>query len=205
MLNAVIPNFESELETLQHLGPSGFILVINMTYAGPEHFYSAYPLEWQQIYQDEGHTITDPVMHWVMTHSGYTRWSDIRFPDLRQIMKRARQFDINYGAVFSNKVHRKRSLMSIARADRELTDDELELLNAKFLRYTDLMVGQCGLTDKEKEVLRALQGGSGYKEIASDLDISVPTVKARAEKARIKLGAKTTTQAVALATARRYI
>ena len=44
-----------------------------------------------------------------------------------------------------------------------------------------------------------------YPEIAALLGISVPTVKVRVEKARTKLGARNTAQAVAIAVRRNYI
>ncbi|WP_095588453.1 autoinducer binding domain-containing protein [Actibacterium ureilyticum] len=161
MIEAVIPNFDSELETLQHLGPSGFVLVFNMTFTGPEDFYSSYPAEWQQIYQDEALTITDPIMHWVMTHSGFARWSDIRFPDPGQIMKRARQYDMNFGAVFSAELDGKRCLMTLARADREFTEEELELLHSKFQRYLTFMAAGCGSDQPLAEAPRPQKAVAG--------------------------------------------
>ncbi len=44
-----------------------------------------------------------------------------------------------------------------------------------------------------------------YPEAAALLEVSVPTIKARVEKARGKLGARNVTQAVALAIQRRLI
>jgi DNA-binding NarL/FixJ family response regulator len=55
------------------------------------------------------------------------------------------------------------------------------------------------LTAREREVLRLLAEGGSYGEIGSALFLSADTVRAHAHHAMTKLGAKTRTQAVALA------
>jgi len=55
------------------------------------------------------------------------------------------------------------------------------------------------LTGRERDVLRLLAEGGSYGEIASKLFLSPDTVRAHAHHAMTKLGAKTRTQAVALA------
>ncbi len=55
------------------------------------------------------------------------------------------------------------------------------------------------LSEREREVLRLLAEGSSYAEIGSKLFLSPDTVRAHAQRAMTKLGAKTRTQAVAVA------
>ena len=55
------------------------------------------------------------------------------------------------------------------------------------------------LTGRERDVLRLLAEGGSYGEIGSTLFLSADTVRAHAQHAMTKLGAKTRTQAVALA------
>lgn len=55
------------------------------------------------------------------------------------------------------------------------------------------------LSNREREVLRLLAEGGSYGEIGSALFLSADTVRAHAHHAMTKLGAKTRTQAVALA------
>jgi DNA-binding NarL/FixJ family response regulator len=55
------------------------------------------------------------------------------------------------------------------------------------------------LSDREREVLRMLAEGGSYAEIGSQLFLSPDTVRAHAQRAMTKLGARTRTQAVALA------
>ena len=55
------------------------------------------------------------------------------------------------------------------------------------------------LTDRERQVLRLLSDGSSYAEIGSQLFLSPDTVRAHAQRAMTKLGARTRTHAVAVA------
>jgi DNA-binding NarL/FixJ family response regulator len=55
------------------------------------------------------------------------------------------------------------------------------------------------LSEREREVLRLLAEGGSYAEIGSALFLSPDTVRAHAQRAMTKLGARTRTHAVALA------
>ena len=55
------------------------------------------------------------------------------------------------------------------------------------------------LSEREREVLRLLAEGGSYAEIGSTLYLSPDTVRAHAQRAMTKLGARTRTQAVAVA------
>ena len=55
------------------------------------------------------------------------------------------------------------------------------------------------LSEREREVLRMLAEGGSYAEIGSKLFLSPDTVRAHAQRAMTKLGARTRTQAVAVA------
>lgn len=55
------------------------------------------------------------------------------------------------------------------------------------------------LSPREREVLRMLADGAAYAEIGAKLYLSPDTVRAHAQRAMTKLGARTRTEAVALA------
>lgn len=55
------------------------------------------------------------------------------------------------------------------------------------------------LSEREREVLRMLAEGGSYAEIGSTLYLSPDTIRAHAQRAMTKLGARTRTQAVAVA------
>jgi DNA-binding NarL/FixJ family response regulator len=55
------------------------------------------------------------------------------------------------------------------------------------------------LSEREREVLRMLAEGGSYAEIGSQLHLSPDTIRAHSQRAMAKLGARTRTQAVAVA------
>jgi DNA-binding NarL/FixJ family response regulator len=55
------------------------------------------------------------------------------------------------------------------------------------------------LSERERQVLRMLAKGGSYAEIGSSLFLSPDTVRAHAQRAMTKLGARTRTEAVAVA------
>jgi DNA-binding NarL/FixJ family response regulator len=59
--------------------------------------------------------------------------------------------------------------------------------------------GKQQLSERERQVLRMLAEGGSYTEIGAELYLSPDTVRAHAQRAMTKLGARTRTQAVAVA------
>lgn len=205
MLHDLIPNFDEEIARMHELAPTGWIMGFNLTYRGPEHLHNAYPDAWRRIYEDRNYFFGDPIAMWTMTHDGSARWSEVRIPDLRGVMNAARSFRLNYGVAISRKVAGKRSFLTLSHPDREFTDDEISMAQARFTLWTDLVTNRAALTAGELEVLRCFRDGLGQSDTADNLGIAESTVKQRALKACSKLGAKTRTQAVAIAVARNYL
>ena len=61
------------------------------------------------------------------------------------------------------------------------------------------------LSEREREVLRLLAEGGSYADIGASLFLSPDTVRAHAQRAMLKLGARTRTQAVAVALREAFI
>ena len=199
---------DAVLPTLRLLGPAGFILVFNLNLRGYESFHSEYPKAWQQEYEERNYGWGDPVLLWAMATTGDARWSAIRWPDLKGVMEASRRFGINFGAVFSRRGaagETRKTVLSLARSDREFTDEEMMLLS----RLMDGLVEEVGLdrnlSAKEIDALRHLRDGLTYKETAEALGIAVSTVKFRLSMARRKLGASSNSNALYVALQRNLI
>jgi LuxR family transcriptional regulator, quorum-sensing system regulator SdiA len=205
MLSSLIPNHDAEMAWLGTYGTAGYVVAFNMTLRGPEHLHTTYPQEWVDLYQKRNYFFRDPVNIWTFLHSGDKRWSEIVVPDTRDVMREAARFGLVHGAIFSRIRGFRKSFMSVARADRELTDAEIAALSAKFDSWTDMVIGAPALTSGEIEVLRGLKDGLERAELAERLGISESGVKQRLSKACGKLRARTATQAVAIAVARNYL
>lgn len=204
MIGTLIPAFEDELKTLGSIGNAGFFMGFGINLRGAEYMHVGYPDVWRDEYEEGNYYIADPIVIWVFTQKGYRRWSEVKIPDVRGVMDKARAHGLVYGAVFSTVVNKKRCFLTVARDDRELSDIELEILQARFETWSNIVMGRASLTEGELDVLRLLRDGAAQKEIADELQLSETAIKKRALSACRKLGAKSRTQAVAIAVGRKY-
>ena len=199
-LDAILP-------VLRHLGPNGSIFLFNWGWRGPEFSHSEYPVQWQREYEAKNYTWADPVLRSAMLHVGDRRWSEVevsRGPDELGVLAAAQRHGLNYGAICSRGAIRK-SVLSVARADRELDDGEMRLLSTTFDRLVaDTTIGG-GLTKAELETLRLFRDGLSYKEMADILSLGTSTVKLRLEKCRLKLGGRSNVHALSLAIQRNLL
>ena len=206
MLHDLIPNFDKEIAALHDMAPSGFIMGFNLTYQGPEHLFNAYPEAWRDIYQERNYFFSDPIARWTIEQEGWVRWSAVKKSALDMpFMHAAQQFGLNYGVAISRKTDLKRSFLTLAHPSKEFTDEQIIKVVTKFNTWTDLVLNRASLTAGELDVLAGLRDGLGQRAVAEKLGIAEATVTQRAQKACSKLGAKSRTQAVAIAVAKNYI
>jgi len=205
MLSSIIPNFDTELETIDKIANKGIVIAWNTVYSGAEYLYSSYPEEWTTLYHSKSLQFLDPVIWWAIRNTGDCRWGDVGYVDIGRIFKKARAYDMNYGAIFSRMKNNKKSILFTARNDRDLTDQEMAELSVQWDRMTDALVENIDLTDGEMQVLRLLRDGYNYPEVSRILDVSVSGIKKRVSKAMQKLNAKTPTHAVSIAIIRSYL
>lgn len=200
-----ITPLDNIIPTLRLLAPQGFVFVHSIGMKGPEFVHSEFPKAWQVAYEKQNFMWRDPILLWSVTgRGGDKRWSDIDHIDLMGVMDAAKGFGLNFGAIFTRGTIKK-SVLSLARTDREFTDEEMTLLSSMMTQLmTDVSLDR-GLSHQELETLRLLRDGLAHKEIATTLAISVSAVKFRLNNARQKLGAQSNVHALALALQRNLI
>jgi len=205
VIESMIPNFEAEAAFLDHLAPSGYTLAFNVGFQGAELFRSSFPQKWQERYESRAYYFTDPVLIWSITKVGRKRWSELKLPDVRGIFAEAKEFGLSYGVVISTNIGGSKSVLTAARDDREFSDEELDLLQAKLEYMAGCASPKGGLSDGELAVFRELANGASIQETAETLGISKAAVNKRIDKAKQKLHAKSTMQAVSIAASKNYI
>jgi LuxR family transcriptional regulator len=184
------------------LAPSGYYIALRIGFAFPIAERNALPPEWVQHYTRQGFMLHDPVIRWLYANTGATRWSAIATADPHGIMEQARRYGLCYGAAISLRDPRDpgvRSFGSFARADREYSDGELAALAAELAALHAAFAPPENLTNAELEALALVKSGLLMKQIAARLGVSEGAVKQRLRNAKLKLGAKTASQAAAKA------
>lgn len=185
------------------LAPAGYYIALRIGFAFPLAEHNALPQAWTEHYTRLNFMLFDPVMQWLYSNSGATRWSEITFSDPRGVLVSALEHGLNYGVAicFDDPGPKgQRSFGTFCRHDREFTDEEIEILQRKLERLHIAMAPPTNLTKAELEALRMVKEGLLVKEIASRLGVTEGAVKQRLKSAKTKLGAKTSSQAVSAAT-----
>lgn len=191
-----------ETQQIEELAPAGYYLALRIGFAFPVEEVNALPTEWIEHYTKNGLMLFDPVMRWAYGTTGSKRWSEMDLDDPRKVLGQAQTFGLRYGvavSVFDGNAAGQRSIGSFSRSDREFFDLEIQLLLAFVKRRHAELAPPTNVTMAELEALGMVRDGKRLKEIAFDLGVTEGAVKQRLRNAKVKLGAKTSTQAAAMA------
>lgn len=187
---------------IAQLAPAGHYISLRIGFAVPVEEVNELPADWIRHYTENRYMLFDPVVQWVYSNVGAIRWSNLTENDPRRILNQAKSFGMPYGvavSVFDGNKQGQRSYGTFARADREFEDLEIRVLQAYLARRHKEMAPPTNLTKAELEALDMVRKGLRLKEIAFQLGVSEGAVKQRLKNAKLKLGAKTGSQAASLA------
>lgn len=189
-------------EEIGQLAPSGYYIALRIGFAFPMEEVNAFPSDWISHYTNQRFMLFDPIVRWAYGNVGTCRWSEMPLDDPKRIIAQAQTFGMRFGvtvSIFESGADAQRSFASFTRGDREYTDLEVKLLKAYLTRRHSETAPPTNLTRAELEALGMVKDGKRLKEIAYELSVSEGAVKQRLKNAKLKLGAKTGTQAAALA------
>jgi len=189
-------------EEIGQLAPSGHYVALRIGFAFPMEEVNAFPPDWISHYTKQRFMLFDPIVRWAYSNVGAVRWSELSDDDPKRIIAQAQTFGMRYGvtvSVFDSTADAQRSFASFTRSDREYADLEIKLLLAYLTRRHNETAPPTNLTKAELEALAMVKDGKRLKEIAFELSVSEGAIKQRLKNAKLKLGAKTGTQAAALA------
>lgn len=185
------------------LAPAGYYVAIRIGFAFPIIERNCLPEDWVREYTISGLAVHDPAMAWAYQNRGYTRMATLAAGDSQGVLELARMHGLTFGAVVcctEPSDHGERSIGFFFRADRDYEDAELGYLHGALLAVHRAYSRPKNLTMAELETLNLVKNGLLMKEIASALGVSESAVKQRLRNARLKLNAKTGSQAAARAT-----
>ncbi len=184
------------LEKLDQLAPMGYTVGLHIRFASPLVYKSSYPTEWVDHYNSHSYYLRDPLVFWGVGVEGTTRWSHIPLPDPFSVMKKAAAYGLAYGAVSSYGPITSRSIVGIARSDREFSDEEMDLLRELTVQLHIEAKPPSELTRAQIEALQCVANGDRHTAAAAKLGISESAFKARLQSARLRLEARTTSEAI---------
>jgi LuxR family transcriptional regulator len=188
--------FDRELNRLGNLAPKGYFVALHIRFTSPLMSFQTYDPKWADHYTENGYVLRDPMTAWGFCTTGWTRWSNRIIPDPFGIFKEAARFGLTYGATISCGPIRSRTVVSVARADREFEDSEIEEVQAIAIKLHDMTEPPHRLTKAQHEALKLIADGNRHAAAAAKIGISESALKARLTSARQKLMARTTAEAI---------
>jgi len=186
-------------DLLMELGqeaPAGYYLALHIRFASPLMMFQTFNPDWIDRYTQNAYALRDPLVAWGISRTGATRWSAIDLPDPFNIMAEAKSYGLNYGVCVSCGPMSSRTIASVARADREFTDEEIAAVSGTVLHLHHETEPPDNLTRAEIEALQVVASGERYAAGAARLGISESALKARLSSARKKLFARTSAEAI---------
>lgn len=188
------------------IAPAGFYVAVRLGFLSAEEEINTFRPEWIDLYTARSLALHDPLMRWVYSNGGVARWSGLEIDDPMRVLDAYAMAGMRYGAVVcvsANEARPRRTFGYFSRSDREMTDTELQELEARLrMLHFETAEQEEGLTRAQREALRLLSQGMRLKEIGHALDISESAVKARLKSAMARMHARTPAQAASIASKR---
>ncbi|TQS73501.1 LuxR family transcriptional regulator [Rhodobacteraceae bacterium] len=190
------PEIRLLIAELNDIAPGGYHLGLHVRQAMPMVCRSTYPDHWLKVYNAQSYLLCDPVVIWSLQQTGVIRWRDVGQPDPLNVMGHAWTHGLRYGAVASCGPVSSRSIIGISRPDREFYDTELDRLGEVAQALHQACVPAETLTNAQCDALRLIANGDRYAAAAPSLGITESALKARLKSARVRLQARTTSEAI---------
>jgi len=189
-------SLQANFDALSQLAPAGFSAGLHIRFAAPLIYVRTYDEAWTKLYDENAYALRDPLVFWGLGVKGHTRWSSIKLPDPFNILGQASNHGLAYGAVISCGPITSRTIVGMAHNEREFADREIETAARIVHRLHIAAEPPTELTPAQVEALRLLADGDRHAAAAAKLGISESAFKARLQSARVRLGARTTAQAL---------
>ena len=122
-----IAKIEAVSERLARLGAlcdSGFALAIHIRYTRPTILYRTYDQAWIEHYSERGFMLSDPVVHWGLTHVGGISWIDLADQDPQGVLRDAVAHGLDNGWTYAMGPQTSRSIAGVTRTGTDFTAAE---------------------------------------------------------------------------------
>jgi LuxR family transcriptional regulator len=104
------------LTNLNALCDTGFALAVHIRYTRPTLLYRTYDRDWVDHYSEKGYMMSDPTVHWGLSHTGAMDWDQLSDKDPEGIIQAARDHGLTNGWTYATGPSTSRSLGSMTRS-----------------------------------------------------------------------------------------
>lgn len=103
---------------------SGFAVAVHIRYTRPSILYQTYAQKWIDHYSENGFMLTDPVVRWGLTQTGWVAWDDLRDQDTAGVLAAAKKFGLNHGWTYAVGDAQSRTISGHTRSKTEFSDQD---------------------------------------------------------------------------------
>ncbi len=118
------------LSRLAALCDTGFALAIHIRLTAPTLLYQTYARKWAEHYSVKGYMLSDPVVHWGLSHTGRVVWDTLTDIDPDGVIAAAVSFGLNHGWTYAVGPANSRTIAGLTLNGRAHTPVEVAEIEA---------------------------------------------------------------------------
>lgn len=115
-----------ELRRLKGFCDTGFALAIHIRYTRPTILYQTYSREWSDHYSEKGFMLSDPVVHWGLTHTGRVDWNTLTDQDPEGVISSAVAFGLTNGWTYATGPAGSRTIAGLTRSGEPFSAEDVK-------------------------------------------------------------------------------
>ena len=135
---------------------TGFALAVHIRYTRPSLLYMTYRQDWSDLYSERGYMLSDPVVHWGLTHTGWVEWDSLKDLDAQGVIRQAAAHGLVNGWTYATGPAHSRTIAGLTRSKGPLSDAEKVELAGVVDEIHALTDGIEGFTASETDALRQI-------------------------------------------------
>jgi LuxR family transcriptional regulator len=144
------------LARLRALCDSGFALAAHIRYTRPTILYRTYDQVWIDHYSERGFMLSDPVVHWGLTHTGAVNWADLADQDPQGVISDALAHGLHNGWTYAVGPQTSRTIAGITKTGPDFTVAERSEISQIVNEVHDLTEGFESVSPETQAALLAL-------------------------------------------------
>jgi len=144
------------LARLRALCDSGFALAVHIRYTRPTILYRTYDQAWIDHYSERGFMLSDPVVHWGLTHTGAVNWADLADQDPQGVISDALAHGLHNGWTYAVGPQTSRTIAGITKTGPDFTVAERAEISQIVNEVHDLTEGFESVSPETQAALLAL-------------------------------------------------
>ncbi len=114
----------ARLEKLREICDSGCALAMHIRYTRPSLLYRSYSQTWIDHYSERGFMMSDPVVHWGLTHIGSINWADLATDDTEGVLTAALAHGLHNGWTYATGPATSRTIAGLTKTGVDFTATE---------------------------------------------------------------------------------